>query len=196
MHSVKRLFTTYDVKGKQNYLNSQKKFEIIRTVIYFAISLSLFISGIMITGSRKNLLTIVAVLGCLPACKSTVEMIMFLRFSSLSPEICNRIEKACQPLNGLYDLVFTSYEKNFQVDHLILKDHILCGYSASKKLDENLCQTHLKTMLLQSGYKDLSIKIYKDLDKYLERLKQLNEIENDNPEFRNSVYNTLKSISL
>ena len=39
---VKRLFTNYNAKGSENYLNTQKKYELIRTLIMFTISLSLF----------------------------------------------------------------------------------------------------------------------------------------------------------
>ena len=64
----KRMFTTDAYRGTRGYLRTQKIYEILRTVLYFAISLSLFIAGWVSTGSRENLLTIVAVLGCLPAC--------------------------------------------------------------------------------------------------------------------------------
>ena len=72
----KRMFSTDAYKGTSGYLRTQKNYEILRTVLYFAISLSLFIAGRVTTGSRENLLTIVAVLGCLPACKSLVENIL------------------------------------------------------------------------------------------------------------------------
>ncbi len=81
---MKRMFTTYFYKGKSDYLDTQKKYEIMRTSLYFLISLSLFAAGWITTGDRLNLLTVVAVLGCLPACKSTVGMIMFLKFKSIS----------------------------------------------------------------------------------------------------------------
>ena len=76
---LKRLFSTDHVKGTRNYLNTQKKYEILRTVLYFSISLSLFAAGYIQTGSRGNLLSIVAVLGCLPASKSAVGAIMFFQ---------------------------------------------------------------------------------------------------------------------
>lgn len=190
------MFTTYDVKGTRDYLDTQKKYEIMRTVLYFAISLSLFIAGIVTTKTRMNLLTVVAVLGCLPACKSAVGMILFLKFKSLPKADADRIEEGSQTLEGLYDMVFTSYEKNHQVDHLVLKDHTLCGYSAHAKTDENLCQEHLKKMMMQSGHKELSVKIFKDLSKYLERLKQLEALEDGDIEFRDAVYASLKSISI
>lgn len=193
---MKRMFTTYFYKGKSDYLDTQKKYEIMRTSLYFLISLFLFAAGWITTGDRLNLLTVVAVLGCLPACKSTVGMIMFLKFKSISKTDAVQIEKNMEGLSGLYDMVFTSYDKNYQVDHLVLKDHTLCGYSSHEKTDSKLCQEHLGKMLLQSGHKGLSIKIFKDINKYTERLKQLQELGNDNPEFQTAVFETLKSISL
>ena len=77
-----RMFSTDAYKGTQYYLKTQRKYEILRTILYFAISLSLFIAGWITTKSRLNLLTVVAILGCLPACKSVVGMIMFIRYKS------------------------------------------------------------------------------------------------------------------
>lgn len=196
MKNLKRMFSTYSYKGKSDYLDTQKKYEIMRTCLYFFVSLSLFAAGWISTGERLNLLSVVAALGCLPACKSTVDMIMFLRFKSIPKEAVEQIEQNIGELEGMYDCVFTSYDKNFQVDHLVLKDHTLCCYSSHEKTDTNLGQEHLTKTLMHSGYKGLTIKIFKDLDKYTDRLKQLNELESDDAEFRAAVFETLKSISL
>ena len=193
---MKRMFTTYFYKENKDYLNTQKKYEIMRTILYFAISLSLFIAGLVATKTRMNLLTIVAVLGCLPACKSVVGMIMHLKFNSISKEDAAKITANLGSLEGLYDMVFTSYDKNYQVDHLVLKDRTLCGYSSHEKTQEKLCQEHLEKMLLTSGHKGVSVKIFKNLSKYTERLRQLDQLEQDDADFREAVYATLKSISL
>ena len=50
----KRMFTTDAYRGTRGYLRTQKIYEILRTVLYFAISLSLFIAGWVSTGSREN----------------------------------------------------------------------------------------------------------------------------------------------
>ena len=48
-------------KGNPGYLDYQKKIEIFRTILYFAIVAALFGLGYSQTHSNKNLLTIVAV---------------------------------------------------------------------------------------------------------------------------------------
>ncbi len=51
------------VKGTYGYLKSKRNRVLIRTIAFFAISIAIFIAGYVTTGSRKNLLTIIAVLG-------------------------------------------------------------------------------------------------------------------------------------
>ena len=56
------------VKGNFGYIRAKRLSVLIKTAIFFGISLSLFAAGYITTGKKENLLTIVAVLGCLPAC--------------------------------------------------------------------------------------------------------------------------------
>lgn len=81
--SILRLFSAESYKGSRDYIRTQRVYEILRTALYFGISLSLFAAGYIATKSKLNLLTVAAVLGCLPASKSAVSMIMFLRYRGL-----------------------------------------------------------------------------------------------------------------
>ena len=66
-------------KGQKGYLAWNKKMSICKTLVLFAISFAVYAMGIWSTGSNQNLLTIVAVLGCLPACRSAANLIALLR---------------------------------------------------------------------------------------------------------------------
>lgn len=211
-----RMFSTEKVKGTRNYLNTQKKYELLRTILYFAIPISLFIAGIIQTEagvstelhglalfraglvnpeSRINLLSIVAVLGLLPASKSLVNFIMFLRFHSLSAEAAKQAAVAGGDLQILYDCVFTSYKKSFVVGHLAVRGNTVCGYSESEKFDENEFYKHIGDILKLDGHKEVTVKIFTDLNKYTERLKQMGSLE-ENPERTAAVIATLKSVAL
>ena len=170
---LKRLFSTDHVKGTRNYLNTQKKYEILRTVLYFSISLSLFAAGYIQTGSRGNLLSIVAVLGCLPASKSAVGAIMFFRFQSCPEQAAAEIEQHVRGLAGLYDMVFTSYKKNFVVSHMAVSGNTICGFAENPEFDENAFRLHIDNILKLDGHKDIVVKIFTDLPKYLQRLEQM-----------------------
>lgn len=192
---ILRMFSNEKYKGTKGYLNSQKKYEIMRTILYFAISLSLFLAGWLATKSRLNLLKVVAVLGCLPACKSAVGMIMFLRFKGCAPEDAEMIEPHAEGLKGLYDMVFTSYDKNYQVDHITVKGNTICGFARTDKFDEQAFYKHIDAILKAENYRDVSIKIFKDIRKYTERLEQLKSLDTEEGSTE-GILNTLKSVAL
>lgn len=193
--NVKRMFTTADVKGNRDYLKTQKKYEIMRTILFFLISASLYIAGIVTTGNKINLLTIVAVLGCLPACKSLVETIMYMRFHSLPAAQADVIERCTKDLTVSYDLVFTTYDKNYNVEHVAIRGNTVVCFTSNEKLDETACTKHLTDRLKMDGLKSVSIKIFKDINKYTERLAQLPALSAD-PETETCINNTLRSIAL
>lgn len=176
---ISRLFLKDNYVGEKNYIKTQTKYEMARTILYFVIPLSLFIGGWVTTGERTNLLTVVAILGCLPASKSMVDMIMFLRYRSCSKEATTQIEEHVGSLDALYDLVFTSYQKNFVVSHLVVKGNTICGYTESASFSEQEFNKHLDGILKTDNFKDTSIKIFTDIKKYCNRLEQLVELEAD-----------------
>lgn len=201
--SIKRMFSTDSVKGTKNYLDTQKKYEIIRTMLYFGISLSLFAAGWITTGERTNLLTIVAILGCLPASKSLVGVIMFCKSKSLSSQDAAIIEPNSQGLTCLYDLIFTTREKTYPVLHMAVCGNTIVGYMPADKdksnkkklLDEKVCEEHLVTCLKVDNFKDVTVKIFRDVNKYANRLAQMQELQTDET-YSSGICNTLKSIAL
>ncbi|MDE5589917.1 MAG: hypothetical protein K2J60_12390 [Acetatifactor sp.] len=192
---IKRLFSTSDAKGTENYLNTQKKYEIIRTLLYFGIYDALFIEVSFQTKSLLNLLTVVAVLGCLPASKSAVSAIMFLRFKSCAPQHTEKIKEHSAGLAELFDCVFTSYKKNFKVSHLAVRGNTVCGFSEDEGFQENDFYTHINHILKMDGHKETTVKIFVSLPKYLERLEQMKGLEEE-PSRTQAVIETLKSVML
>lgn len=195
MKHLIRLFSTSAYKGTKNYINSQKKYEIIRTLIYFAISASLFIAGYVTTKTKMNYLTIVAVLGCLPASKSLISVIMFLRYKSASEILCKRLEQKTYDLCELYDMVFTSYDKNFSVAHMVIAGNTVCGFTEVSPFADKEFQAHINSVLKMDGHKNVTVKIFTDVEKYIDRIGQLNESEADTTN-SNAIAETLKSVAL
>ncbi len=197
MYHLKRLFSTALGKGTSDYLKTQKKYEVLRTILYFLISASLFIAGYLQTGERVNLLSVIAVLGCLPACKSLISAIMFCRYNSLDENTVKRIASAEKGLNGLYDMVFTSYKVNYQINHLVVCDNTICGYSNQKAFDETAFKEHLDGLLKLDGHNHITMKVFTDLEKYLLRLEQLQTLHSENEgNGKEALIQTLISVSL
>ncbi len=202
-----RIFSAASFRGTRNYLNSQKKYEIIRTLLYLGISLILYLTGYFTTKNynasmgvtdvdpRQNLLTIVAVLGCLPASKSAVSAIMFLRFHSCSDAAASAIAPVAEGMTQLYDMVFTSSSINFQVAHLVVRGNTICGFTESERFDENAFHKHIDGILRADGFQDVTVKIFRDLKRYTDRLAQIRELDADEKRTE-GIVNTLKSVAL
>ena len=166
-------------KGMFGYITYKKKMSSIVTITMFAISIALYIAGYVTTKTNANLLTIVAILGCLPASKSAVSMIMFLKAKGCKEEDKNVIEGAIGSLDGYYDLYFTGYSKNFPTDHLVVTQNSIIAYSSDKKITEKDFSEHMKDILNKERIHDITVKLFTDRDKYVNCLKELNQSEAD-----------------
>lgn len=190
-----RLFSSAGAKGTENYLKIQKKYEVLRTLLYFSVSAALFIAGYVQTKSRLNLLTVVAVLGCLPAGKSAVSAVMFFRFPGCLPENAARIKEHSQGLRALFDCVFTSYSKNFRVSHLAVRGNTVCGFTEDQNFAEQDFYKHIREILKLDGHSDITVKVFDSLSVYTERLEQMKSLPEEQKKTE-AVLETLKSVML
>ena len=184
--TISRLFSGDNFKGTYMYLDIQRKYEIARTIIYYALSTAIFLTGYISTGSKKNLLTIVAVLGVLPASKSLVSVIMFLRYKSFKEKI------ECEGILNAYDMIFTSEKINYRVSHLCVSDNCIIGYSEDPKFDENKFKDHVTSILAIENFKNLTVKVFTDKKSYLNRISSLKPSEGKDE----GIMKTLKQIVL
>ncbi len=182
-------------KGDYGYIRHQRKWEIAKTVFLFLLSLAIYLTGYYSTGTNKNLLTIVAVLGCLPASKCAVSMIMFLRAKGCSQELHSRIASHSQGLPQLYDNVLTSYEAAFQIPHMVYKGGSLIGIAVDPKCRADACEKHLLSMCRQDGISDITVKIFQDVPKYLNRLDQLRALDAEDDRTQ-AVLSLIRAISI
>lgn len=184
-------------KGTYGYIKRQRRWEIIKTALMFAVSISLYVAGYIATKSNKNLLTLAAVLGCLPASKSAVNMIMFFRAKGCSVQLREAIGDKAAGLAERYDLYLTSYAKNFQISHLVAKGKTMAGITEQEDFDERACYEHLRVMFAQNGFHDISVRIFRDRERYLERLESLRQSgTGDDREFEERVLELMENLAL
>lgn len=192
----KRFISTTAVKNTYQYINTQKMYEIIRTVAYFAVSISLFVAGYVATKSNVNLLTIVAVLGCLPASKSLVSAIMFCRFQSCSEKVHDSVCVYDSTLDCLYDLIFTTEKKTFAIAHGAYKSKCLILFSEKQDVDAGALEAHITEYLKRAGISGVNVKVYADLEKYCDRLEGLQMLDREGDRLSAEVVKLLKEITL
>lgn len=193
--NFKRILSSSLAKGQRNYLNSQKKYEVIKTLVFFALPLAIYFTGLISTGSNVNYLTIIAVCGFLPACKSLVQTIMYLRYKSCPLELADKIDAAKGELTDLYDCVFTAYQDTFVVDHLVVRGNTVCGITSQRAFKEKEFLKHMEDIFKADGMKNVSIKVFTEEGKYLERLGQMQTLEEEEKQTMN-VVSTLLSVCL
>lgn len=164
--TISRLFSYDKYRGSYLYLDTQRKYEIIRTVLYFLISFGIFIGGYLSTGTKVNLLTVVAVLGMLPASKSLVSVIMFARYKSCREKFDTEVLNA-------YDMVFTSEKVNYPIAHLCVSGGCIICYSEKKDFNENSFKDHITGILAAERITDMTVKAFTDRKAYLNRIQSL-----------------------
>ena len=182
-------------KGSYEHAKYKRTVDIIITIFLFLLSLGLFVIGYVATGSKKNLLTIVAVLGLLPACKMVVDVIMCFRVKPVEESVREGIDASIGKLYGLYHMYFTSYDKNFPIDHLVITSNSVIGLSSDPKFDEKMFITHLKDYMRKDGIKDITIKIFDDYNKYLNRLSEINNLDDETTTVNIGVRNLILNIT-
>lgn len=185
----------HPIKGECGYFNYQKKQVILKTILYYITALMIFGLGYYMTGKRENLLTIVAVLDMLPASRSTVSMIMFLKTPKFeNSDRLNSEISTVSKITILYELYLTSYKKNFPLDCVAVMDNHIIGLSTFSKCDINACQEHISTMVKQNRLPNVTIKIFQDERKFRERIQQLQDMKEGKNDAE--IVQLLKELSL
>lgn len=164
-------------KGEFGYPPYERKIVIIRTAVYFLISLAVFFLGYLSTGQKENLLTIVAVLGLLPSSKSLVSVIMYIKIPKFSEQVYREIAAKAGDVPVLYSMYLTSYKLNFPVNCFAMRGGSLIGYTEFKNCDVSACEEHIQGIFKQNGIKNMTIKIFTEQPRFMDRLNQLQELE-------------------
>lgn len=163
-------------KGQPGYIKARKQRYLIWTIGEFGIVAALLVLGYVQTGSRMNLLTVAAIVGCLPASKMLVEYITMAPHKGVSSEIYEELEEKAALLPKIYDLIITSTEKVMPVAVIVVSSHTVCGYTDSEKTDDAKCAAHIKETLGKNGYDKMTVKIFHDYAAFLARAEGMNNI--------------------
>jgi len=188
------------MKGTAGYIKAKKKKTLLFTIFEFGVVLGLIVLGVMTTGDRLNLLTLVAILGCLPASKKLVEFIMIAPHHSISEEMAAEIDLNAELLTRIYDLVFTSEKNIMPVECIVISNNMICGYTSSQKTDIAVLTEHLKQYLYANQLTDVSVKIFDNYVAFETRAEGMNKIasieKKDTSETEQLIRSVLLNISL
>ncbi len=191
-------------KGECGYIDYQRKRVLLITLVLYVCAIGIYLFGYMTLHTTRNVFSILAVLTVLPASKSLVNLIMFLRFRSLDKEVYAEYEGAAGDIYSAYELAMTTYERTYFIEAAACRaNNLIVSFisdlpDASKK-DKAIkaLSAHINTVLSNDGYGDCTVKIYDDRSGYLKRLIQMNNnLEEKDSDKDDSILRTLKAVSL
>ena len=159
-------------KGTFGYLNRNKIFAWKRAALMLSVPIAIFLAAWIVNQTRENVMTVVAVVGCLPGCNQVVRAILASRYSSIDQKLWEQVEAAKGGLPVVYENVFTSYEKNYYVDCIAVCGKEALGYSSDPDLNPKAAAAHIQKMLKSGSYKQ-QVRILKDREAFLRQLRTL-----------------------
>ena len=161
-------------KGDYGYILYEKKKRLLITVALFLIPLAAFLAAFLITGTKKNIITVIAMVGCLPACKSMVSLIMIFRAKPVAPQVYEEISEHAGRILMSYEMYMTFYEKSASIDAFAICGNTVVGFSSDPKIDAAFMEREAQKILRGNGFK-ANVKIFTRLPQFLERLDSMNE---------------------
>ena len=161
-------------KGAPGYIKAEQKRPMLTTALLFAVPLLIFFSALFYFKTRLTIWTVIAVVGCLPACKSLVSLIMIFRCKPVEPQVLHQIQEHAGSLVMSYEMYMTFYEKSAAIDAFAICGNTVTGFSHDSGIDVHFMEEECQKILRGNGFK-ANVKIFTRLPAFLERLDSMNE---------------------
>lgn len=175
-------------KGKFGYTLSHRKWQILKMSVYVAIALAVFLLGLIVTKTTKNLMSIVAIVGALPISKELVGVIMSYKRKPMEQKVYEEISAKAGDLQQIYELLFTTAETSYPVEAVVIEGRDVICYSKDFKCDTTTLQKHLQKMLSGNDFKQ-NVKVFTDYKKFMDRVGDLARREKEEIPFKqNPMY--------
>lgn len=120
----------------------------------------------------------------LPAgCNQVVHALLASKYHSMDKSLCEETEKLKGDCISIYENVFTTYEKNYYVDCIVLSGRDVIGYASDKNTDSSRLEAHIKDILKKNSYKQ-NVKIFTEKRAFMDRVESLGTREPEEVPFR------------
>ncbi|MDO4803215.1 MAG: hypothetical protein Q4A32_00145 [Lachnospiraceae bacterium] len=161
-------------KGEYGYFRSERRKRSVVFVLMLAIPAIFMIIGILLNGTVRNLLTVVACVSLIPCAMSLVSVIMVFLHDSLPEEEYREISAHAGSLLMAFELYVTHEKASTYVDACAICGNNVVGYVSDQKANISFTQEYITKTLRQNGY-SVSVNLMSSQDKFIERLDSLNE---------------------
>ncbi|CVI68330.1 hypothetical protein NDGK_01176 [Clostridiales bacterium CHKCI001] len=184
-------------KGHYGYIRARKKTLLIRTMILFLGVIILLAMGFALTHTKKNLLTVAAIVSVLPAANQAVVLFALLPYHGREKEEYESV-RAIVP-NGVLntELILTSKnDRSMPIDYAYVHPTGLYCFSFDSKLDIPKTEQYIRTMM-KTNHLNTHVKIFRDFKQFKKRLGELEPIDRNTCEEKLlKIEGVLRAISI
>lgn len=163
-------------KGTAGYISAKKRQLAYIIGAVAVIAILLLMAGYFVYGTRVNIFSVLAVIICIPVCRTLVNLIMLIPHHTTSERIELELSGVTEDLTVLYDLLVTSEKKAMQIDALVISPTTICGYTSSLQTDTEDAARHIKHMLEKNKIEKITVKIFKDYKAFKSRAEGMENI--------------------
>ncbi|MCI8364316.1 MAG: hypothetical protein HFG34_05140 [Eubacterium sp.] len=166
------------IKGTKcefGYIQKQKTFQSLMLLLFVAVGVGLFLTGLLITGTRANIFTVLGILMVLPAAKRIIALVVMVPRKSVDKERYDQMQETVAEEGILYtDYVFTSPDKIMSFDFLIIQNQNVMGILSEKKQEEAYILEYLQKGVdsQASGYR---VKLFSTDEEFYKFYRRLTE---------------------
>lgn len=163
-------------KGTAGYISAKKRQLAYIIGAVAVIAILLLMAGYFVYGTRVNIFSVLAVIICIPVCRTLVNLIMLIPHHTTSERMELELSGVTEDLTVLYDLLVTSEKKAMQIDALVISPTTICGYTSSPQTDTEDAARHIKHMLEKNKIEKITVKIFKDYKAFKSRAEGMENI--------------------
>lgn len=189
-------------KGSFGYLKKQAVKQGLLALAMVAICATFFFTGFFWFPEYATILTVIAVLGMLPAAKFIVSMILFMRAEKYgcSNELHDKLleiagENKDKMLSG-FDFYLTSYDANYPLCATLVRKGSCIAYTPWEKCDCNKAKAHIEEYMKKNGISGINVKVFAEENKFIERFRQLCEEDIEVTDTEKAMYRLLINLSI
>lgn len=160
-------------KGDYGYFTYRKKIQLFKCLLLLAGIVILLLIGYFATHSKKNLMTVIAIVSALPFANEAVVLFTAMPYRSRPKEEYDKVrELAGDGLLSTELLLTRGSGKSFLIDYAYVHPSGVFLYTTDGALKENEAADHIQGIMVNNELYP-KIKVYKNLKKYQLCIKDL-----------------------
>lgn len=181
-------------KGQYGYLKYRKFKTGIALASGLLLVLAIFFTGLYLTGTRANILSVLAVVCVLPTAKIGVAFFMLpFRFPDYRSEYDEVRLNAAELVTGC-DFVMTYNEKRGYVRYVVVTQTGAFIYTPDKAIKLDELEKSVLNMLQLYNDRDITVKAFNDYNTFIKRLRSITAKNELSADVKDSLTTVLEHI--